>query len=122
MALSALETIVAVLQSGVFCLLSGFYITEVLRRKDPLASALSIFNYQLHKSNIKNFQFFFSIFFFNFFIFNFLFFLKESMKDTSNKWHTFFIRWFCSTNAKDIGMLYLIFARWSGVIATTMSL
>jgi hypothetical protein len=28
----------AVLQSGVFCLLSGFYITEVLRRKDALAS------------------------------------------------------------------------------------
>jgi hypothetical protein len=43
MALSALETIVAVLQSGVFCLLSGFYITEVLRRKDALASALSNF-------------------------------------------------------------------------------
>ena len=41
MALSALETIVAVLQSGVFCLLRGFYVTEVLRRKDPLASALS---------------------------------------------------------------------------------
>jgi hypothetical protein len=38
-----LETIVAVLQSGVFCLLSGFYITEVLRRKDALASALSNF-------------------------------------------------------------------------------
>lgn len=43
MALSALETIVAVLQSGVFCLLSGFYVTEVLRRKDELASALSTF-------------------------------------------------------------------------------
>lgn len=41
MAQSALETIVAVLQSGVFCLLRGFYVTEVLRRKDSLASALS---------------------------------------------------------------------------------
>nr|ASY96065.1 cytochrome c oxidase subunit 1 [Tetradesmus obliquus] len=44
------------------------------------------------------------------------------MKDTSNKWYKLFIRWFCSTNAKDIGMMYLVFARWSGVIATTMSL
>ncbi len=41
MALSALETIVAVLQSGVFCLLGGFYLHEVQSRKDPLASALS---------------------------------------------------------------------------------
>nr|YP_009449862.1 ATP synthase subunit 6 [Pectinodesmus pectinatus]ANG44799.1 ATP synthase subunit 6 [Pectinodesmus pectinatus] len=40
MALSALETIVAVLQSGVFCLLGGFYLHEVLSRKDPLASAV----------------------------------------------------------------------------------
>lgn len=44
------------------------------------------------------------------------------MKATSNKWYQQFIRWFCSTNAKDIGMMYLVFARWSGVIATTMSL
>lgn len=43
MAQSALETIVAVLQSGVFCLLSGFYVTEVLSSKDELASALSTF-------------------------------------------------------------------------------
>nr|ANN44643.1 ATP subunit 6 [Hariotina sp. MMOGRB0030F] len=40
MALSALETIVAVLQAGVFCLLRGFYVTEVLRRKDRLAQAV----------------------------------------------------------------------------------
>ena len=32
-----------------------------------------------------------------------------------------FLRWCCSTNAKDIGMLYLIFASWVGVMATTMS-
>jgi cytochrome c oxidase subunit 1 len=44
------------------------------------------------------------------------------MKDRSTKWYSLFIRWFCSTNAKDIGMMYLVFARWTGVIATTMSL
>jgi heme/copper-type cytochrome/quinol oxidase subunit 1 len=44
------------------------------------------------------------------------------MKENSNNWYNFFIRWFCSTNAKDIGMMYLVFARWVGVIATTMSL
>ena len=43
------------------------------------------------------------------------------MKENQSKWLAFFIRWFCSTNAKDIGMMYLIFARWVGVIATTMS-
>lgn len=43
------------------------------------------------------------------------------MKENQSKWSAFFIRWFCSTNAKDIGMMYLIFARWVGVIATTMS-
>ena len=42
MAQSALETIVAVLQAGVFCLQAGFYVTEVLRRKDKLASMVSI--------------------------------------------------------------------------------
>jgi hypothetical protein len=99
-----LETIVAILQSGVFCLLSGFYITEVLRRKDTLRSALS--NYSL---------------FIDFFYLEKIF-MKKKMKDTSNKWYKLFIRWFCSTNAKDIGMMYLVFARWSGVIATTMSL
>ena len=44
------------------------------------------------------------------------------MKATVNKWNALFYRWFCSTNAKDIGIMYLVFARWSGVIATTMSL
>lgn len=43
------------------------------------------------------------------------------MKERSNKWYSLFIRWFCSTNAKDIGIMYLVFARWTGIIATTMS-
>ena len=43
------------------------------------------------------------------------------MKENQSKWNAFFVRWFCSTNAKDIGMMYIIFARWVGIIATTMS-
>ena len=42
MALSGLEAIVCVLQSGVFCLLASFYLQEVLTKKDPLASAISV--------------------------------------------------------------------------------
>jgi len=34
----------------------------------------------------------------------------------------FWTRWLCSTNAKDIGFLYLVCAAWSGIIATTMSM
>lgn len=37
MFLTGLETIVCVLQSGVFCLLAGVYLTEALSRQDPLA-------------------------------------------------------------------------------------
>jgi heme/copper-type cytochrome/quinol oxidase subunit 1 len=33
-----------------------------------------------------------------------------------------FMRWFYSTNHKDIGLLYLVFAFFSGLIATTLSL
>lgn len=39
MALSGLEAIVCVLQSGVFCLLASFYLHEVLSRQDTLASS-----------------------------------------------------------------------------------
>lgn len=36
--------------------------------------------------------------------------------------YTFFSRWYASTNHKDIGVLYLIFGGFSGVLGTTMSM
>jgi F0F1-type ATP synthase membrane subunit a len=39
--LSVLETLVVVLQSGVFCLLTSFYLNEVLAKKEKLGFANS---------------------------------------------------------------------------------
>jgi heme/copper-type cytochrome/quinol oxidase subunit 1 len=38
------------------------------------------------------------------------------------KFYKFLLRWFCSTNAKDIGVLYLIFAFISALIGTSFSM
>lgn len=39
-----------------------------------------------------------------------------------NHWNTIYTRWLCSTNAKDIGIMYLVFAVWAGIVATAMSM
>lgn len=48
MALTGLETMVAVLQSGVFGLLQSFYLTEVLSKRDPLQKQSLKYNYTLN--------------------------------------------------------------------------
>ena len=43
-------------------------------------------------------------------------------KEINSNWSMWLERWFWSSNAKDIGVLYLIFALFSGVVGTALSI
>ena len=48
--------------------------------------------------------------------------VKLEQKNLLNHLIKYFIRWFCSTNAKDIGILYIIFGFFSAILGTSFSL
>ncbi len=48
--------------------------------------------------------------------------MLDSFNRLVKNFFTFVSRWFCSTNHKDIGVLYLIFGAFSGILGTTMSI
>jgi len=48
--------------------------------------------------------------------------LLDSFNFLVKNFFTFVSRWFCSTNHKDIGVLYLIFGTFSGILGTSMSI